>query len=94
MVMNRAVLIGVALLLALSGCQSEEDEVAAALHSVRLALRPFAAAAPYIPLGTPDDFPVMCMPVVINGEYLTDYCLDAGEFRAAAEALNLIEEVD
>jgi len=89
--MIRSALIGVALLLALSGCQSEEDEVAAALYFVRLALRPFATAAAYIPVGTPDGFPIMCMPVIINGEHLTDYCLTAGEFRAAVGAVEAIE---
>ena len=77
--------------LLLLACQSEEDQTDAALAGARGALLPFATAAPYIPPGTPDGFTVMCMPVAINGERFTDYCLTAGEFRTAVEALAEID---
>ena len=92
--MMRLTILAVAFALVLISCRSEEDQTSIALAEASTALAPFAAAAPYIPPGTPDEFLVMCMPVTINGQYVTDYCLTAGEFRNAADALAAIEEVD
>ena len=92
--MIRLAALAVALALLVIGCRSEEDQTGIALAEASTALAPFAAAAAYIPPATPDGYLVMCIPVSINGQYVTDYCLTAGAFRKAVEALNAIEEVD